>query len=628
MSPFRFSAVVSLLAIIGCGQDIVVDRGHIDLTQWDPRSPVVLNGDWEMYWQRLLSPVDMERSPSPKGDAFYEMPGYWNRFRLHGEPLGGPGYATFRMTVDLGQPRAGLALRLADSSTAYRLFVNGQLLASNGQVGTTPHGSKPAYRALVAEIPGAPSTLQLLWQVSNFHRSLGGPYNPVVLGSLSQVQMRHKTMVIADVAMLACLIFMSLYHLVLYLFGRRDRSYLFFAVLCFFWGIRVPVLGTSGKSINLLFPEFPWALQFKFELLILVWAVAVSLIYFSSILPREILPKTGRWGVATASVFSLFVVLNPTHIADLAGHPVEVFGVLVIAYCTIGCVRAVLSKRRSAWVNLLGCLVFATTGINDVLHDLGWINTTFLTPIGVLVFCVSQAVVLALQLQQAYVGLADKLAVEHELEVQRQREAEARILMEKERLAKLRYQLNPHFLFNSLTSIRGAILMDGKKARSMVSDLAEIFRRALTQGAADMISVRQELDTIDVFLRIERTRMGDNLQTQIECQEAAYQEQIPTLLLQPIVENAIKHGRQTAGGQLKVRIDVALDKKVLVISVGNTGKWVEPEGQPGASGFGLSILKERLERIYPQHQFATREQEGWVYVELRLPQGTQQGRLS
>jgi LytS/YehU family sensor histidine kinase len=201
------------------------------------------------------------------------------------------------------------------------------------------------------------------------------------------------------------------------------------------------------------------------------------------------------------------------------------------------------------------------------------------------------------------------------------------VQVEKERLAKLRYQLNPHFLFNSLTSICGAILVDRQVAREMVSDLADLLRRSLASGDEDHTTVREELETLNLFLRIERRRMGEDLEIEVRSDETVVGDRIPTLFLQPLAENAIKHGRKTSGRQpLAVRVAVergGADR--LCVRVSNTGRWIEPEASSDRSnGRGLAILRERLDRLYPgQHTFATREQEGWVQVEVCLPRAAE-----
>jgi two-component sensor histidine kinase len=609
-----------LVATAGC-RGPVADGGRLDLSRWDPAhgGVIALGGAWELYWGQLLEPADF--AAAPLADGWFSMPGYWNGITVAGEPVGGSGHATFRLRVDLGEARSDLALRLEDAASAYCLYADGVLVAKNGVVGESPQQSLPQFRPVVAAIDGSPSSLELVLQVSNYHRRKGGPNNVILLGRSRAVWFRHNLLVAADVALFGCLVFMALYHLVLYFFRRSARTYAIFAVLCFAWGIHTPVLGASGNTLALLFDDFPWVLQLKGEQISLTWGVAAILIHFVALYPAELAPRAARISAALATGISALILVLPTRLADLTVIVTELSAVFVVVYSIAGCALAVRRGRPGAWVTLIGCVVLAGAGINDLLHDQGVIHTLFISHAGVLFFCVSQAMVLGTNLQRAYAGLERTLEVERELETQRQREAEARLQAETERLAKLRYQLNPHFLFNSLTSIRGAILLDREAARRMVSDLAALLRRALSLGARDQITVREEVELLETYLRIERARLGDQLRAEVDCQEGLGAESIPTLVLQPLAENAIKHGRKSSAHPLVVRVTLRRHAEHLHVCIANTGTWKEPEDAgPQAQGYGLGIIRERLERIYAGRQALTiATEDGWVRVELKLP---------
>lgn len=178
------------------------------------------------------------------------------------------------------------------------------------------------------------------------------------------------------------------------------------------------------------------------------------------------------------------------------------------------------------------------------------------------------------------------------------REREMRELAGAAQLAALRAQVNPHFFFNSLNSIAQLISTDPDKAEDCVERLAEIFRYMLKRSDDEFVSLADELDIADSYLEIERARFGDSLRILRDIDVAARQVPVPGLLLQPIVENAVKHGisRKIGGGE--VRIEAHLDGGDLVLRVRDTGVGMAPGREPFASGVGLRNVRDRLIKHY------------------------------
>ena len=171
-------------------------------------------------------------------------------------------------------------------------------------------------------------------------------------------------------------------------------------------------------------------------------------------------------------------------------------------------------------------------------------------------------------------------------------------------LKLLRYQLNPHFLFNTLNSI--ASLVSARRsddAQSMIGELSTFLRFSLESDRNVTLPLRDEIEALDLYLRIEQVRFSDRLVVEQEIDPRALAEQVPSLLLQPLVENAIKHaiGRAEEGG--RILITAALHDTELVLTVEDSGSGADEE-QPkldqlfDSPGFGLRSTAERLENLY------------------------------
>lgn len=204
------------------------------------------------------------------------------------------------------------------------------------------------------------------------------------------------------------------------------------------------------------------------------------------------------------------------------------------------------------------------------------------------------------------------------------RERELRELAVSAQLAALRAQLNPHFFFNSLNSIAQLISTDPPKAEACVERLAEIFRYMLRRGQTEFVPLQEELEIAEAYLEIERARFGDALRVEERIDERARQVRLPELILQPLVENAVKHGvsRKIGGG--RVLIEAALDTGDLRLVVADTGAGIQKGAAIFESGVGLKNVRDRLLRLYgPAYEPVVESAAGrGTTVTLRIPLGS------
>lgn len=178
--------------------------------------------------------------------------------------------------------------------------------------------------------------------------------------------------------------------------------------------------------------------------------------------------------------------------------------------------------------------------------------------------------------------------------------AEARSAAQEARIAALRFQLNPHFLFNTLNAISSLVLSHrNAEAEQMLDKLCDFLRIALSADPTGVTSLEQELDAAMAYLDIERVRFGDRLQLGIDCATAVRRAKLPGLLIQPLVENAVKHAVAASDAPVVIRISAFLSgPDTLCIVVRDTRS--EPASiirQPG-SGVGLANVRARLAVMY------------------------------
>lgn len=168
------------------------------------------------------------------------------------------------------------------------------------------------------------------------------------------------------------------------------------------------------------------------------------------------------------------------------------------------------------------------------------------------------------------------------------------------RLQVLKSQLQPHFLFNTLHAIATLLHEDTVSAEDMVLRLSELLRAFLEEYEGQEISVRQELTLLELYLGIQRRRFGDRLATQVYVDPEALDGAVPSLLLQPIVENAIQHGIGRHAGADRIEIEVRRDVDDITLEVRNRSSTLDGDGAPGGHGIGLSNTRMRLQELYGQ----------------------------
>ena len=202
-------------------------------------------------------------------------------------------------------------------------------------------------------------------------------------------------------------------------------------------------------------------------------------------------------------------------------------------------------------------------------------------------------------------------------------------------LAMLRYQLNPHFLFNTLNSISTLVLLkQTEPANAMLTRLSSFLRHTLITQPGGKVTVAQEVETLKLYLGIERMRFEERLQTEFRVEEAAAKAQIPSMLLQPLIENAIKYGvsPQEEGAEISLLAQIVGPR--LRITVSDTGPGVDVGGMADdlpavmathkrrdSTGVGLANIRDRLAQAYgDDHRFEIRSPEsGGFTVLIEIP---------
>jgi two-component system LytT family sensor kinase len=230
-------------------------------------------------------------------------------------------------------------------------------------------------------------------------------------------------------------------------------------------------------------------------------------------------------------------------------------------------------------------------------------------------------------LRWAVLGLAEVLValiaiVVSKLEQQeesQQRETMMNELSKEAELTQLRQQLQPHFLFNSLNSINALVVSQPQKAREMVIQLSEFLRGTIRKDPQKWVSVSEELAYLRLYLDIEKVRFGHRLKINFEIEEGAESLQLPQLLIQPLLENAIKYGLYGVTEEASINLSISKNQNYLMISISNP---YDSEVAPAkGTGFGLNSVERRLFLVFGRKDLLeTKQMDSNFNVKLKIPQ--------
>lgn len=186
-------------------------------------------------------------------------------------------------------------------------------------------------------------------------------------------------------------------------------------------------------------------------------------------------------------------------------------------------------------------------------------------------------------------------------QLEKQRAERSAYMAQTAQLQMLRYQLNPHFLFNSLNSVSALMDEDRNASKEMLRQLADFLRYSLISRNFSIVPLREELEAMTLYLAIEKRRFEDKLDIEYDIDPDATDFPVLSFILHPLIENAVKYGMGTSAMPLKIKVTAALSDNQLTLQVENSGRWIDKssEADESRTGIGLRNVEQRLANTYP-----------------------------
>ena len=275
---------------------------------------------------------------------------------------------------------------------------------------------------------------------------------------------------------------------------------------------------------------------------------------------------------------------------------------------------------KSIWISLLMVLVITYIWVEKSPFLLSFVNISEKNYLEFINQSFSVRFIFGLMINSSVLGVSWFWYGIEEQQEQSKRRQKLEDLAKEAELLSLRQKLQPHFLFNSLNSISALVVVKPEQARTMIHQLSDFLRSTLRQEENKKISIVEEMKQLDLYLAIEKVRFGHRLNTTIEIDENI-EAQVPAMILQPVVENAIKFGLYDTTGTVDINIKVTHSNNSVSIEVSNPFDPSTRSANDKGTGFGLNSIQRRLYLLYARNDLLlTQEVNGLFITKILIPQ--------
>lgn len=606
--------VMALGFLIACqnpstSNNYIVQEGKLDLRNWNPnvQGSVSLNGDWLFHQGIALAPDTVFKQP-------IQVPGSWNATMENPHSHPGLGTGTYQLTIALPNSISEpLALRFRDTSTAFKIFLNGQFLFENGRIGSSRHTMTPSYKHPIVLLDSSDKILDLKIEMSNFYHATGGLRKSVDIATFQQAMNSQRIQVALDWMLFGAVFLMGLYHLAIFSVRTKDLSSLFFGLFCI--NVSLRSFFTGSVIAYETFDDIYWTLIHRIDISTYTFSIPLFILFLSRIFEKDMHRWIPNTLLGVSGVFWLTVLVLPSEIYMQIINYYHVITGIMITYLLYMIFKTISRKREGSHLFLIGCTALFATTINDMLNQALIINTMYLANWGLLVFLFTQASLLSVRHSNAYRRLEELQSYLEDKVLLRTHDLE-KAKVEAERANELKdkfLSLLSHDLRAPISTVIGLLDYIGSDYHRL-DDTTKI--KLIKQAR---ITSKESLNMIGLLLNLNRLQSGA-LHLQLE-------DIIPATIVEQIINkfwiqiqkknvkitNAIPKTEKIFG-------DTALVTEVMHNLISNAIKYSHPAGEvrvsldnthPGivyltVEDKGIGIPEKNLSRIFiPDAKFST-----------------------
>jgi signal transduction histidine kinase len=334
----------------------------LDLRQAKPGAQIELNGEWYFYWQKFVDPT----LTPPAGGVTVNFPFLWKGYLLNGKELPSFGYASYAVTILLPKAHSPMLMSVPDVYCAYRLYLNGKLVAENGNATKGPEGFQAHWQYRAVDLPAGEDTLRLVMQVANYVHVRGGVKSPLVIGPKVQMELERQRSEAIDLLLTGCLFMGGLFFLGLYIFGNRDKAVLLFSLYAIVYSYRI--IGTDNYVLHTLLPNLNWYLAVRLEYMSLFAGIGVFGQYCRYLYPADINHKLIAAISTVCFLFTAVALFFPAYYFSQLINPFLVVMVFCLVYIPYLYIKAWRRKRPGSVYSLASTLALMGVFTISLLH--------------------------------------------------------------------------------------------------------------------------------------------------------------------------------------------------------------------------------------------------------------------
>lgn len=538
--------------------------GRMDLSgyQFEQQGVLSLNGEWSFQWK--------EESAARK------FPRY--------------GYAVYLLKIKGLKGTYSLALN--PCSTAYRFYMNGELAAASGEMGNHKSEAVPSYQENHVLLRADGGETDLTCVVSNYSHIRGGIWFPVLLGTEQQIRELNQEIELMRIFVVGSISIVLIFSGAAFILGTRDKPLIMMIFLSA--GSIISTLFYQNYTILNRIRSFHVTMIMEYSMITLL---PVLILAFVSEVIHGRLNRIEKTIVKISVLLFWVTVITPVSFFTQLLTGFVIWDIFILLYMLVSIMKSGFPYRLPLFT---GMMMMGILGIADYLYQTSWLNLKCsIFPFGFFILIVTDSIIINLYYQ-------DMLR-------ENQKNYETAKAME---LSFLNSQIKPHFLYNTLGAIANVCEKDGEKGSELILDLASVLRNKLEfSDFQRMVTLQQEMDFIWKYVHIVQARYGDKIRLETKI-SVPPDVQVPVLVLEPLVENAILHGiaQKKEGGT--VCIEVREKGRKIYAEVKDNGVGMTKEKcravlQDASSGVGLSNINWRLTRMFGQGlQIYSEEGEG------------------
>lgn len=386
--------------------NLTARKGVLDLSAspYNIKDSIFLDGDWAFYWKKFIT---FNENSSP--DGYFPVPAEWSSYNLNGNKIPEYGYASYRLIIKGLKDNHDYGLKLREAGTAYSVYINGELLGSQGRAGKDKLSSKPEYKPQTIFFHGKPET-EIIIHFSNYYHRAAGIWYSIKLGDRAEIVAEREKKIGLEMFLVGMLIIMGMYYISIFILRRNEISALYFGLFCLIIASRTLVTGEN--YFESVIRDISWENARKIEYISMYFTIPIFALFIYSLFPKYTSKLLIAASALVTAFYTVFTLITEVSIYSRYLYIAQLFLLICIVSIIVSLLTALIKKESNSGIILYGFLFIIVAILNDIVASYSLIQSDFIMPLGTLIFIFCQSLVLTIRFAGAFTTV-EKLADEN-----------------------------------------------------------------------------------------------------------------------------------------------------------------------------------------------------------------------